>query len=293
MISKENNLKVSNGVKGLYLYCVRAHGANSEKISTRGGSALSGKMKGIDSGGEIKSVLFKGIEALASEIDLSRFNEKEINNKMQEDPKWTEKNIRRHHDIIAEAYKNSAVIPMKFGTVFKTKKSLAEMLKTHYGKFKRLLAELRNKEEWGLKIYLEHEKFVEILKKENKEIKKLEKEKLTMSEGTRWYAEKKIEKSIAAQFEEEVENQLQGVVNRLGECCEQIVLCDLLPKEATAVGKDNIFNAACLIDNSKLAHFKELLRETRKECDQIGATLVTTGPWPPYNFVELKDEKNG
>jgi len=281
MISKENNYKTSNGVKGFYVYCIRAHGVNSGKI----------KMKGIDSSEEIRAVAFKDIEALASEIDLSRFNEKKIKNQLQEDPKWTEKNIRRHHDVIAEAYKNSTVIPMKFGTIFKTKKSLAEMLKTHRRKFKGLLVKLNKKQEWGVKIHLEHEKFVEFLKKENEEVKKLEQKKSTMSEGGQWYADKKIEESIAAQFEEEVENQLHAVVRRLEDCCEQIVFCNLLPREAMAAGKDNVFNAACLINKNKLDYFKKLLQEIQKECDQIGASLVTTGPWPPYNFIELKDEK--
>ena len=266
-------------MKGLYLYCIRAHGATN-----------SVKMKGIDSGEEIMAVPFKDIEALVSGIDLSRFNGKEIEDKMKEDLKWTEKNVRCHHGVIAETYRHSAVIPMKFGTVFKTKKSLAEMLKTHYGKFKRLLAKLGNKQEWGVKIYLEHEKFVEFLKQENREVKKLEKEKLAMPEGRRWYAEKKIEKSIAAQFEEEVENQLQAVINRLENFCEQVVLCDFLPKEAAA-DEDNIFNAACLIDKNKLDDFKKLLQEIRKEYEKIGGALVTTGPWPPYNFVQLNEKK--
>ena len=58
-----------------------------------------------------------------------------------------------------------------------------------------------------------------------------------------------------------------------------------------AAGKDNVLNAACLIDNNKLDNFKKMLLETEKECNQIGAALVATGPWPPYNFVQL-DEKN-
>lgn len=268
-------------MKGLYLYCIRACGANNGKI----------KMKGIDSDEEIRAIPFKDIEACVSEIDLSRFKGKEIEDKLKEDPKWTEKNIRRHHDVIAEAYKNSVVIPMKFGTIFKTKKSLAEMLKTHYRKFKRLLAKLSNKQEWGVKVYLELEKFVEFLKQENKEVKKLEKEKLAISEGRRWYADKKVEERLAAQFEEEVENQLQAIVKRLEDCCEQIVFCDLLPQEAMAAGKDNIFNAACLIDDNKLDYFKKLSQKMQKEYDQIGATLVTTGPWPPYNFVQLDEKK--
>ena len=67
------------------------------------------------------------------------------------------KNIRRHHDVIAEAYKHSAVIPMKFGTIFKTKR-IWKMLKNIMESLKELLAQLADKQEWGMKIYLEHEK---------------------------------------------------------------------------------------------------------------------------------------
>ena len=74
------------------------------------------------------------------------------------------------------------------------------MLKTHRRKFKGLLVKLNKKQEWGVKIHLEHEKFVEFLKKENEEVKKLEQKKSTMSEGGQWYADKKIEESIAAQL---------------------------------------------------------------------------------------------
>lgn len=270
----------SNTMKGFYVYCIR-QGAGEKKI----------KMEGIEFGGKISAIPFKDIEAVVSDVDLSQFNEKKIEDKLQEDIKWAERNVQRHHGIVAEAYKIETVIPMKFGTIFKTRKSLAAMLAKYYKKFKRLLAGLSGKQEWGIKIYFEYEKFVEFLKKQNKEVKKLEKRKLAIAEGMRWYVDRKIDELIVKESEEEIERQLQRIAKRLEDCCEQIVFCDLLPKEAMAAGKDNVFNAACLIDDNKFDNFKKMLLETEKECDQIGAVLVATGPWPPYNFVQL-DEKN-
>lgn len=267
-------------MKGFYIYCIRE--AGKKKI----------KMKGVEFGGKISTISFKDIEAIVSDIDLSKFNKKKIEDNLQEDPKWTGKNINCHHDVVAKVYETSTVVPMKFGIIFKTKKSLGAMLKKHYRKLKKLLAELSDKQEWGIKIYLAYEKFVEFLKKENEEVKKMEKRKSAMPEGAQWYAGKKIDELVAEKLEEEIEKRLQRITNRLEVCCEQTALCDLLPKEATTgMNRDNIFNAACLIDNSKLVYFKKRLLETQKECDQIGATFVATGPWPPYNFVEIKNEK--
>ncbi len=268
-------------MRGFYVYCIR-YGADKKNIKT----------KGIEFGGKISAIPFKDIEAIVSDINLSQFNEKKIEDKLQGDPKWTEKNIRRHHDVIAKVYEMSTVIPMKFGMIFKTKRSLEVMLKKYYRKFKRLFIGLAGKQEWGVKIYLEYEKFVEFLKKENEEVKKLEEKKSAMSEGAQWYTDKKIDKLVTEKSEEEIEKQLQCIAKRLEDCCEQTALCNLLPKEVTTeINKDNIFNTACLIDNSKLDYFKKMLQETQKECDQIGATLVATGPWPPYNFVNIKNER--
>ena len=278
-------------MKGFYLYCIRGSVAGDKKISAKGGSASGGKMKGVPSAKEFGIVSFKDIEAIIGEVDLSEFNEKKIEDNLRTDPKWTENNIRRHHDVIAQTYKTGAVIPMKFGIIFRTKKNLAAMLKKHYQEFKKLLAGLSGKGEWGVKIYLEDEKFTEWLKENNEEEKKLEKDKSAMPAGRQWYADKKIAESIAAQFEEEIEHRLQAVVKSLADCCEEAVLCNLLPKEATEAGRDNVLNAACLVDNNKLDVFKKLLQHLEKEFNQIGGALKVTGPWPPYNFVEMKNEK--
>lgn len=265
MSGKAKGLSAERPSKGFYVYCIRLRAADAKII-------------------QAKPILFKDIEAIVSEVDLSKFNEEIVKSKLLEDIKWTEEHIRRHHNIIAAAYEMGAVIPLKFGTIFKTKKGLEAMLKKYYKKFKRLLAGLNNKQEWGVKMYLEREKFVESLKKRNEEIKRLEGKKVILPKGMQWYVDKKIEELIGEKLEKEIEKQLQRIVKGLEDCCEQIALCDLLPN-------DNVLNAACLIDKDKLDYFKKMLQEAREECEPIGATLITAGPWPPYNFVQLKDEK--
>ena len=193
-----------SAMKGFYVYCIRK--TDEKKI----------KIKGIEFGGKISAIPFKDIEAVVSDVDLSRFNEKKIEDKLQKDQKWTEKNIRHHHNVIAEVYKTSTVIPMKFGTIFKTRKSLEAMLKKHYIKFKRLLVGLSGKQEWGVKIYLEYENFVEFLKKENEEVKKMEERKSAMSEGAQWYVDKKIDELIAKESEEEIEKAIATHCGKIG-----------------------------------------------------------------------------
>lgn len=261
---------------GFYIYCIRQK-VDEKKI----------KAGAIEFGGETRAIPFKDIEAIASEVDLSKFNAKTIKEKLQEDAKWTEKNVKRHHEVVAEANKKSAVIPMKFGTIYKTKKNIEAMLAKYYRKFKELLNYLAGKQEWGVKGYLEYEKFVKILKNKDKGMQKLEKKKSSLPEGMKWYTDKKSEKLIAEQIEDEVEEELKRIIDKLEKRAEKIRLNDLLPKEA---GKDMILNAACLVRNDTLEEFKSLFSELKKECDAVGITVIMTGPWPPYNFVEINEK---
>ncbi len=264
---------------GLYIYCVRE--ADGKKI----------KAKGIEFGGQISAIPFKDIEAVVSDVDLSQFNEKKIEDKLREDAKWTEKNIRRHHEAVAETGKIKAVIPMKFGTLFKTQKSLEAMLKNHYMKFKALLRRLKDKQEWGVKGYLEYKKFGEILKSKNKAIQKLEKKRLSVPEGMKWYIDRKSDELIAGQIEYGVEEELKRIIGKLEKQAEEIRLNDLLPKEVIEPGRDMILNAACLVSNDCLGAFQTVLKGIVKECAIVGIILILTGPWPPYNFVDSKNGK--
>lgn len=266
-------------MKGWYIYCVRPRGGDAKKIKTK-----------IGGSGSIQVIAFKDLEAVVSEADLSKFNAKTIKSKLQEDEKWTEKNVRNHHVIVAGAARTSAVIPMKFGVLFRTKKSLEAMLKKHYKKFKNLLGRLKDKQEWGVKGYLEYQKFVEILKNKNKEIQKLEKKRSSVSGGMKWYVDRKNDELIAGQIERAVEEELKRIIDRLEKQAKEIRLNDLLPKEVGEPGKDMILNAACLVRNDALDEFQGLMRELAVECAGLGITLSLTGPWPPYNFVDIKNE---
>ena len=113
-------------------------------------------------------------------------------------------NIRAHHEVIDRAFQTSVVIPMKFGMMYRTKISLVETLEKYYRKFKSLISRLQDRKEWGVKAYLDHKKFIEGLKKKNKEIQKLEKT-ILVQKGMRWYTERKVDEIVAKELEEEIE----------------------------------------------------------------------------------------
>jgi len=278
----KKNLKSQARVKsehqGLWVYCIRP-------LTVR---APKNKISGIQSGTKVYSLPFKDIEALVSHLDTNQFNEKHLRKKLENDRKWTERSIKLHHQVIVKAGNLGAVVPMKFGTLFKTKKGLEAMLKKYYRKFKNLLEYLKDKQEWGLKVYLDSKKFVEQLKKKDRELRQFEKRKTEIPEGMRWYLDRKIDKVINQKLDNQIEEYLAEILEELKQYAEKIVINTPLPKELTGRDKDMVLNSACLIKKKQRKSFKKVLEKIFKEFYKSGFELEMTGPWPPYNFVKIK-----
>jgi hypothetical protein len=270
-------------MKGIYVYCIYS---NDED---RAGFKPSGK--GIESS-RVYPIVFGDIAAVASDIDLAKFGVKEIRNRLQNDPTWTERTVRQHHRVIAKLARSRTVIPMKFGVIFKTKQTLDKVFKRHFKKFKNLLADLEGKQEWGIKAYLERKKFIDFLKGSRKEIKAFKRERSSMPEGRKWYADRKIDKWLTEEFEAAIEAELQHIAGKLESSAEKVVLNELLPKELSERrDEEMVLNAACLFKNDRLNKFNDTVRAIQKECGKLGLTVLATGPWPPYNFASIDLEE--
>lgn len=262
--------------KGFWVYCIRRAVART----------LKNKIGGIQSGTEVYATVLKDIEAVVSEVDLHQFGEKEILEKLKQDAKWTERGVKLHHHIIVKASNGEAVIPLKFGTIFRTRKNLEALLKKSYRKFKTLLDQLKGKEEWGVKVYLDRQKFVQELKEEDKEIKQFEKKKAQSPEGMKWYADRKIDEIIHKKFGDAVDEYLAKIVQELDWQAERVVINEPTSEEVT--GREIVLLSACLIKKETTGSFKENLEKFFRDLEEIGFSAEITGPWPPYNFVEVK-----
>lgn len=266
-------------MKGFYVYCIRQL-TNTFSTGT----------KGVKFAKSTKVFPFKDIEAIVGEVDPSKFDGEKIKEKLLNDVKWAEENVRAHHEVIDQAFQIGVVIPMKFGTMYKNKESLVEMLAKYYLQFTNVISQLQDKKEWGVKAYLNHKKFIESLKKKNKEIQKLEKRGSSLPEGMRWYTERKIDEIIAQVLEEETEEKLRYLVEKLEKYSEKVRMNEALSKDIQEPDREMIMNVACLVKNDALQSFKDLFHELAKETKHKGILLELTGPWPPYNFVEIKNE---
>src|SRR5579864_4901045 len=80
----------------------------------------------------------------------------------------TRENALAHEHVIETVMKSNTIIPMSFGTVFRTDDDIREVLKSIYTSLKDVLKQMEGKVEFGLKVTWDRDRIIEELKHEIK-----------------------------------------------------------------------------------------------------------------------------
>lgn len=263
-------------MKGLYLYCIRAKANSGFSIN------------GID-GSKIWTLPHQDLEAVVSEVSLEKFNSKEIQKKAQEDLKWIKENALLHEKVIEQAMKKGneflSAIPMKFGTIFKSKEKLEETLKKHYKRFRETLKTLKGKQEWSVKVYLNRRAFEEKVKKISPVVQEKEKEIASMPEGMAYFMQKQIDDAVSKEADAALQKYTENFFETLKKYAEAGTKGKILEKELTGKSLSMALNMIFLVSEEKLEGFVKEIDKLKKEYKSKGFNFEYSGPWPPYNFI--------
>lgn len=302
-------------MEGLYLYCVKEK--NNSEFSEKGIDGgkifvvpyqdLPPHQSQLRNGGKSAGCSKDwcgDLEAVVSEVSLEEFSSEEIQKKAQEDLNWIKDKAAIHEKVIEEAMginadlrrlyadqcgKNprgiTAVIPMKFGTIFKTRKNLQETFKKYYPKFKKTLENLTGKQEWGVKVYLDRRFFEKEVKKTSPMIQAKQEEMASMPEGVAYFMQKQIDESVSKEADKALENYTENLLETLKEYIEAGIKGKILEKELTGKSLPMILNAIFLVSEEKLENFVKEIDKLNQEYGLKGFNFEYSGPWPPYNFI--------
>ncbi len=265
-------------MKGLYLYCIRDRVGSDSKFFGRG-----------INGSKVFIISHQDLEAIVSEVSSEEFDSEEIQKKAQEDLKWIKEKAQLHEAVVEWAMKRkgkvSSIIPLKFGTIFKTKKKLEETLKKYYSKFKKTLENLKGKQEWGVKVYLNRKAFKEELKKVSPVVQEKEKEIASMPEGTAYFMQKEIDEAVSKEVDKTLQKYIESFFENIKKYTEVGTKGKILEKELTGKTLPMILNAIFLVSEEKLEDFIKEVNKLNREYKPKGFSFEYSGPWPPYNFI--------
>src|SRR3954451_16369606 len=243
--------------QGKYVYCI----IKTDIPRDFGAVGIGGR------GDRVYTVKYDSFAAVVSNCPLIVF-----------DP--TRENALAHEHVNEVVMKDFTVLPMSFGTVFRTENDIKEFLKGTYEALSDVLQKMEGKIEFGLKVNWEKEKVIREIETENEEIRRL-KEEISSNTSTSTYFSR-------MQLGRVVESALQAKADAyVTEIYESLREAAIASPSNKPIGDKMIMNAAFLVERDKTRAFDDQITDIAKKYENK-LSFLYTGPWPPYNFVNIR-----
>src|SRR3954462_11988521 len=192
----------------------------------------------------------------------------------------TRENALAHEHVIETVMKQHTVIPMSFGTVFRTDDDIKEVLKSIYPSLKDVLKQMEGKVEFGLKVTWDRDRVIEELKRDHEEIHRFHQELTKKHLQSTYFARMQLGRMIEKALAERSGDYVREIYDALRSTC-------VASRDNKVIGDKMIMNAAFLINRDREAHFDAAVNKVaQKFSDRLN--FKYTGPWPPYNFVNIR-----
>jgi hypothetical protein len=214
---------------------------------------------------ETHTVNFKDIAAVVSKTPM-----------VVQDP--TRDNVLAHQRVNETVMQKHTVIPMSFGTVFKTDDDIIELLRSAYDAFIDVLNKMQDKFEFGLKVLWDRDQIIREIEEEDEDIRRLKNE-ISSQKGSTYFARMQYGRLIDAALQARSERYVAEIFHGLRDV-------SVASRSNKPIGDRMIMNAAFLVGRETEQAFDARVKEIGHRYDKL--TFKYTGPWPPYNFVNIR-----
>ena len=222
---------------------------------------------GIGGGSRVYTVHYNDLAAVVSDTPIVIY-----------DP--TRENVLAHEFVNETVMREFTVIPMSFGTVFRSEDDVRELLRSTYQAFTDVLEKMRDKIEFGVQIRWDRDRVIETIEQENDEIRRLKDEITRNTASSTYFARMQLGRLVDAALEERGSRYVADVH-------EELKQYSVASRSNKVIGDRMIMNAAFLVDRAREKAFDEAVKELSRRYEHL-LSFKYTGPWPPYNFVNIK-----
>jgi len=214
---------------------------------------------------DVYTVHYKNLAAVVSDAPLEVLDS-------------TRENVLAHERVNETVMREHTVIPMSFGTIFKTREDIVELLRSAAEAFGDVLDKMRNKLEFGLKVLWDRDQAIREVEAEDEDISRLKKE-ISGQKGPTYFARMQYGRLIDAALQARSERYVAEILDQLREV-------SVASRVNKPIGDKMIMNAAFLISRDQETAFDTKVKTIAGRFDRL--TFKYTGPWPPYNFVNIR-----
>ena len=256
--------------KAIYLNCLTCFDA-----------ALPIEGTGVDNQNPLFLHGFRDIAAVVSVVSLDEFYGPSAESRMQ-DLSWVGPRACRHEEIIERVMCFAPVLPAHFGTLFSSFENLEKLLHKNYDNIRRFLDQMKDKEEWSVKVLLDREKAKE--KQINEALVREAEQLASLTPGKRYFQEQRIRTDV----EKELNSWLKEVCEKTTRDLNSFAT-DFYDRKSILHGFNGsdgviIRNWAFLVPRIVKVDFRAHIELMNTDLSPRGLVFELSGPWPPYSF---------
>jgi hypothetical protein len=211
------------------------------------------------------------IAAAASPVAADEFEEESLREHLH-DLAWVQRLALEHADVIDGLKRQTTVVPLRICTVYRSEDGVRQMLGEREESFARALDQLRDRSEWGVKV----------LRVADASLADDESgDDADTGAGTAYLLSRRRERDLRVEADQRVEQACDDIHERLRGVSTAAAIN---PPQRSEEG-EMLLNGVYLVDDDSADRFLTQVEELAEAYRSLGLALVTTGPWPAYNFV--------
>ena len=221
-------------------------------------------------GGVVHMVCHQGLAAVVSDSPMKQYES-------------TRQNMVAHERVLETVMRETTLLPVRFGTVTDSVspvRNIKKLLESRFEEFQKLLEDIEDKVELGLKAFWRDEKAIfEEIVAENADIRRLRNSLSGKSPEATHFDRVRLGEMVKEALNRKRAKETAKILLPLRRIAHSV-------RENEAMGDRMVVNAAFLVNKSKEPEFDQVVG---KLDEQLGGrvALKYIGSAPPYNFINI------
>lgn len=245
----------------------------------------------MDSERPIYTLTHDHFQVVVSRVRSQFFDQAALQDHLQ-DAAWLESHVRMHQRVLDYVVATEEpVLPLRFCTLYRNQDDVQTMLARHQFDLSGQLERLRDKQEWGVKLFVGQAAFQAAILanhtalsawRDNDEVARLQAQIAKMARGAAFLFQKKLEAALA--------DKVDTLAFAIADHSHSLLATGAVEAIATPLRQQQpamCLNGAYLVSNARLPAFRRELEALGETYGTAGVYYELSGPWPAYHFLTL------
>jgi hypothetical protein len=254
----------------LWAYCV-----------TRSGAPLEDLPPGVDSEHPVEAIAWGDLVLYVSRVALAEYGAESLSANLN-DFGWLERVARAHEAVLEHALRATTIVPLRLCTIYADADRARAMLAERAPELGASLAALDGREEWSVKLLVDPDALLAVAAKGRDPSHAGPAES-----GAAYLLQRRAEREDRSAAEQLAAGLADDVHARLQDWADDAVLSAPQNRELSGYDGDMLLNGAYLVERGRVQGMRDLVEELGEQHRHLGARLLFSGPFPPYNFAAV------